>query len=373
MRKSTVYSVAAAALLVASCGTHRSEPAKSLSTVRVRAVERAAAASAVHYSASINAASRVELAFKVGGYVQKVRTVSGVDGKPRLVQEGDHVTAGDELASLRKADYGQKLAETKAALAEALAAKEQAQLEFDRASRLAKSETISKAELDTARVRLDAATARADGAQVRVAEAHITITDTRLRAPMNAVVVKRLVEVGTLAAPGTVAFSLADTTSVKAVFGVSDTALDALRLGAPQVVTTEAFRGREYEGHISRIAPVADPKSRVFEVEVTIDNPEGELKPGMIAALKLSAKEVAQSVAVLPLQAVVRSPGHRDRFAVYVIDPKTSPPTARLREVGLGEFRGNQIPIHSGLADGDLVIVQGASLVSDGEAVRVIP
>jgi multidrug efflux system membrane fusion protein len=190
---------------------------------------------------------------------------------------------------------------------------------------------------------------------------------------MNAVVVKRNVEVGTLAAPGAVAVSIADTHEVKVVFGVADTELEALRLGTRQTVTTEAFRGRDFEGRISRIAPVADPKSRVFEVEVTIANPDGELKPGMIAALKLNEKSAAPPVAVLPLNAVVRSPGHAGRFAVFVVDQKSGTPVARLREVELGEFLGNQIPIRSGLADGDQVVVQGATLVSDGEAVQVIP
>jgi multidrug efflux system membrane fusion protein len=190
---------------------------------------------------------------------------------------------------------------------------------------------------------------------------------------MHAVVIKRNVEVGTLAAPGTVAFSIADTQSVKVVFGVADTELESLRLGTRQTVTTEAFRGREFEGRITRIAPVADPKSRVFEVEITIANPDQELKPGMIASLKLNDKGTSAPVAVLPLNAVVRSPGHPGRFAVFVVDGKTGAPTARLREVELGEFLGNQIPIRAGLADGDRVIVQGASLLSDGEPVTVIP
>src|SRR5262249_19843192 len=158
---------------------------------------------------------------------------------------------------------------------------------------------------------------------VRIAEAELAVDDTRVRAPMNGVVVKRNVEVGTLAGPGTVAFAIADTASVKAVFGVPDTELEALRLGSRQTVTTEALRGRELSGSITRIAPVADPKSRVFEVEVTLPNRDDELKPGMIAALKLANDgHSAPPVAVLPLNAVVRSPGHPGRFAVFVVDDK---------------------------------------------------
>jgi multidrug efflux system membrane fusion protein len=348
-------------------------PAKVPTAVRVRAVDKASARNATRYSATINPASRVDVAFKVGGYVQRVATVRGLDGKARLLQEGDRVSAGQMLAEVRVADYQQKLEEAKASFAEATAAREQAQIDFDRASRLAGSESVSKAELDNARVRLDAATARCAGARVRVSEAETAVEDTRLRAPMHGVVVKRNVELGSLAAPGTVAFSIADTSSGKVVFGVPDTELEALQLGTRQTVTTEAFRGRDFVGSITRIAPVADPKSRVFEVEITIANPDEELKPGMIASLKLGEAGTAPPLTVLPLNAVVRMPGQTGRFAVFVVDQKAAPPVARLREVELGEFLGNQIPIRAGLAAGDAVVVQGATLVSDGEAVQVIP
>jgi len=355
----------------------------------VRAVERAAASSgSTRYSATINPASRVDVAFKVGGYVQRVGTARGVDGHSRLLQEGDHVSAGQTIAEVRVGDYEQKLAEAKAGLAEATAAREQAQIDFDRASRLSSTESVSKAELDATRVKLDTVAARLDGARVRVAQAQTAIDDTKVRSPMSGVIVKRNVEVGTLAAPGTVVCSIADTATVKVVFGVPDTEIEQLRLGTRQVVTTEALRGRDFEGRITRIAPVADPKSHVFEVEITINNGEGELKPGMIAALKLNDPSARPPLAVLPLNAVVRSPGTKGRFAVYIVVQKQSPlgPSggaggaersdtmiARLKEVELGEFLGNQIPIRAGLADGDRVVVMGASLVSNGEPVQVIP
>src|SRR5262249_14460098 len=154
---------------------------------------------------------------------------------------------------------------------------------------------------------------------------------------------------------------VADTSTVKVVFGVPDTALETLKLGATQAVTAEALHGAEVIGRITRIAPVADPKSRVFEVEVTLDNPKDELKAGMVASLKLGDATVASApVAVLPLTAIVRSPGHPGAFAVYVLDGTT----AKLREVELGEFLGNQIPIRKGLADGEKVVVMGATLIS---------
>jgi RND family efflux transporter MFP subunit len=356
-------------LVVAGCG-NGPVPAKVPTAVRVQSVQRRTAKNATRYSANIEPASRVEVAFKVGGYVQRVATAHGVDGKTRLIQEGDHVTAGQELAAVRIADYEQKLSEAKAALSEATAARDKASLDFDRASKLVGEGAAAKADFDNARTRLDAVTAQLAGAQVRENEAGIAVSDSHLRSPMSGVVAKRNVEVGTLAAPGTVAFSIVDTSSVKVVFGVPDTELEALRLGTRQTVTTGAFGDRQFEGQITRIAPVADPRSRVFEVEVTIANPDGALRPGMVGALDLNGHSVTAPSAVLPLSAVVRAPGGPDRFGVFVLDEKQ---LVHLREVQLGEFLGNQIPIRSGLADGDRVVVQGAPLIADGEKVEVIP
>src|SRR5262249_2041854 len=158
----------------------------------------------------------------------------------------------------------------KAALGEATAAREQAQLDYDRAMNLVASGAVTKAQADSARVQLDAATARIAGGRARVAEADTALADTSLRAPMDGGVLARYIEVGALAGPGPAAFSVADTATVKVVFGVPDTVLESLKLGAPQAVTAEALHGAELVGRITRIAPVADPKSRVFEVEVSL-------------------------------------------------------------------------------------------------------
>ena len=74
----------------------------------------------------------------------------------------------------------------------------------------------------------------------------IPLQDTALRAPMNSVVLERKVEAGTLVSPGTLAFIIADTTSVKAVFGVPDLTVESLRLGSPITVTSQAALGQRF-------------------------------------------------------------------------------------------------------------------------------
>src|SRR4051794_23615576 len=103
----------------AACGRSHKGTDPASPAVRVQAVEAGPGQRSARYSATINAASRVDVAFKVGGYVDRVAQVTGLDGRARAVQEGDRVAKGIELAALRKEDYAQRLDEANASLAEA--------------------------------------------------------------------------------------------------------------------------------------------------------------------------------------------------------------------------------------------------------------
>lgn len=366
--------LSAGALVGLACG-RSAPPAEPPTAVRIATVGRAGAPADARFSAEIQPATRVDVAFKVGGYVESIAKVRDVDGHPRIIQEGDPVREGMELARLRTTDYAQKLTEARAALAQARAAEEQAQINFDRTTKLVSAEVATPAQLDAARTQRDSAAAAAAVARARVEEARTALDDTQLRSPLTGVVLKRTIEIGVLAAPGTVAFSVAETQSVRVVFGVPDTLLPNVRLGAPQAVITQAFPGQQFQGRISRIAPSADPKSRVFAVEVSIPNADQRLKPGMVAALSLRGGEAAalQPELLVPLSAIVRAPGKPDAFAVFVLEAQDGKSVARAREVELGEYLGNVIPVKRGLKAGERIVVTGASLLSDGEAVEVIP
>src|SRR5262249_32458949 len=91
---------------------------------------------------------------------------------------------------------------------------------------------------------------------------------------------QRNVEIGSLVSAGATGFVLADTRSVKAVFGVPDTEVRRLRLGMPLVMMTEAYPGVQFAGRVTAVSPLADPKSRVYDVEVTVPNPQERLRIG---------------------------------------------------------------------------------------------
>jgi multidrug efflux system membrane fusion protein len=164
---------------------------------------------------------------------------------------------------------------------------------------------------------------------------------------------------------------VANTRVVKVVFGVPDVVVASLRLGETLAIQAEAIPGEALQGLITRIAPSADPNSRVFEVEAALPNPDGRMKVGMLATLRLGG-DAPDAGMFVPLAAVVRPAGDSAGYAVYVVADSAGT-TARLRRVALGETSGNQIAVREGLARGEQVIVRGATIVADGQPVRVIP
>src|SRR5262249_14295881 len=174
--------------------------------------------------------------------------------------------------------------------------------------------------------------------------------------------------------PGMPGCSVADTRSVKAEFGVPDVAVGSMEMGSMQAVTCEAFPGVEFRGRISRIAPSADPSSRVFEVECTIPNPDNKFRVGMIATLKLGAKNLPSAATIaVPLNCIVRPKNDPAGYAVFIVVGDDAKLYAQRRTVKLGEIVGNMITVTDGLRGGEQVIVRGATVVADSGLVTVIP
>ncbi len=349
--------IAAAALGAVACGGDSAPPVQPLPVTVVQVGGKPDDPGATRYSGSIKADESVDVAFRVSGIVDAITQVRGADGRIRAVQDGDPVRKGQVLARLRQTEYSDQLTDADAAL-------RQAQADYERASQLYENRSISKAEYD-------AAYARYTATQARRSQAAISLGDATLRAPLEGVILRRSVEVGSLAGPTAPAFSIADTRVVKVVFGVPDVVVAGLKLGETLPIQAEAIPGTLLKGRITQISSSADPTSRVFEVEATLPNPEGRLRVGMLATLRLPGGASDPSLLV-PLDAVVRPADDSTGYAVYVVE-EGSPPRVRLRRVRLGEVSGNRIAVRDGLRSGERVVVRGATIVTDGQTVRIIP
>jgi multidrug efflux system membrane fusion protein len=367
------------AIAAAGCTRVQGNTAEDTPPRPVKVLEAAALEpqSRVRYSVSIQPYEQVPLAFKASGYVAEIQQRRAIDGRRRPLQAGDFVAAGTVLARVRADDYREHLNQAAAALAEVEASQRKAQLDLDRARVLFAAESLTKPELDAAQANYDAAASRALQGRAQVGLSEIALRDVALAAPIAGVVLERKVETGSLVGPSTIGFVIGSVAAVKAVFGVPDSLVHRIAPGQALDITTEALPNTTFEGTVTAIAPSADPESRVFSIELTIDNRDGRLKPGMIGTVGVPAEKPETSPlrgqATVPLAAVVRAPNGGENYSVFVIEQRGERQVARNRPVTLGDMQGNAIAITDGLQPGERVIVMGAGLVADGDAVRVIP
>jgi multidrug efflux system membrane fusion protein len=361
------------ALALAGCGSKKpmAQAPQAVQTQRMRS-DLAASGGRFRFSAVVEPDARVPLSFRIPGYVTAIKQIRGEGGRVRDLAEGDRVSAGTTLVHIRSAEYGDKVrqAASQAAAAEAVAQK--AKLDYERATRLFSSRSITKADFDGAQAQYDATQSQVRAARALTNEAEISLRDTSIAAPFDGEVVEKTVELGAFVSPGAPVFVVARTDLVKIVIGVPDTALPSVAVGEPVDVSVDAYGDRTFQARISRMATAADPRTGNFEVEVAIVNRDHALKAGMIGSLELGASKGAKPQASLrvPLSAIVQAGG--PGYGVYVVTGAKGGETAKLRPVEIGPVIGTDITVVRGLADGDEVITSGANLIKDGQRVEIV-
>lgn len=350
MRRMTILAL----LALAAC-TQQSKNEIVPTAVEVVQVREVAGAGGIRYSATVEPDAQAAVAFRVSGYVESVN-----------VEEGDRVKKGAVLATIRRSDYAEKLGQASASHAEAQAALTNAQSDLARAQQLFAANALTKPELDAAIASVEIGRARVNRGRAAAGEASLALGDTTLVAPIDGVILRRSIERGDLGTPGAPTFILATTSTVRVVFGAPDNMLGALKPGQAIDVTTESIPDRTFTATVVRIAPAADAKTRVFDVELHIDNPADVLKPGMIASLEI--RKGAAAMLAIPLDAVVRPPNAPDGYAVFVVEEGK----AVARNVDLGEPMGNLVAVRGGLQRDERVVVSGPALLVDRQPVRVV-
>jgi len=388
--------LAGALVILCGCRDGKSQVTESAAIpVQTAAVEEVAVDTATHYSAAIEPDTTVEMAFKVDGYVESLLTVGG-----RNVQAGDFVAKGAVLARVRQSDYRAGL---DASRAQALQAEEglkaaswqlsqveaiyrKASLDAERATALYQEKALTKPDYDAARAQLDSTFAQVEAARKNV-EAHrnivgsakaqersstITFEDTALVAPMSAVVLEKRVEPGTLVGRGTPVFRLGAVGTVRMAFGVPDTAVTALKLGAVLGVHVDALPDDSLQGRIREIAAAADPATRLYRIEVAIPNAKQQLKAGMMGKVSVPGAQPAVRLPAVPAVALLRAPSDPNAASVFVINGGSEKARARLRTVRLGEFAGSRVTVIAGLKKGERVVTGGKQNLVDGALVRVV-
>jgi RND family efflux transporter MFP subunit len=360
-------------LLMTGCASPKPVPQapQAVQTQRV-GFDPAVSGGSSRYSAVVEPEAEVPLSFRIPGYVIALKQVRGEDGRMRDIAEGDRVGKGAVLVRIRAAEYEDRVRQATSQAAAAEAHAQKAQLDFDRATRLYASQSMTKSDFDAARAQYDATQGQLHAARATTSEAEIALRDTSVAAPFDVDIVKKSVELGAFVGPGSPVLVLAKTDVVKIVVGVPDTTVRSIKLGQAVDVSVDAFANRTFQARVSRIASAADPTTRNFEVEVAIPNRNRLLKVGMIGSLQLAMNQVDQQQPSLqvPLSAIVQATD--GKYAAFVVAASKEGHLARLRPVEIGRVIGTGISVVSGLTNGDEVITTGANLLKDGQRVEVV-
>ena len=271
-----------------------------------------------------------------------------------LASKGQRVRQGEEIAKLED-DF------LKAQVGEARAAAQLAQEEWERQRQLWEEDSVGtelmylqrKYQAEIAAARLDQLTSR--------------LERTVIRSPIDGVFDDNFLELGEMAAPGAPVVRVVATDRVKVTAGVPERYARSVQRGDSVLVTFDIFPDREFAGRVDYVGASVDPSSRTFPIEILLNNPEGIMKPAMVANVRVQRDRLSD-VLVVPQHVVLRS---AEGYKVFVITPGDQP-IAEARSVVLGPSSGNEVIIESGLEVGDLLITVGQQLVDDGTHVRVV-
>lgn len=335
--------------------------------VVVRPVERSTVRDTLYLPAVVEPERVVKVAAEVAGRVasyagrgDRVGDDGAIVPGPRsagTIDEGIRIRAGSPLLYLNTDILRPEYRRADAAYRLALR-------ELERVQSLQKSGAATATELDRAQTEMETAKAAMELARQRLRRAVI-------RAPIAGIVDRMHVEEGDYVSPGTPVADIVDLSIAKIVFDVPEKDIAYFRAEAGKQVTIRLRdSGAAFDGTVTYIGARADRESLTTPMKVSVDNSAGRLHSGQILKADILRRTVAGAIMV-PLKSVIAyDEKGRVRHAVYVVDNKKA--VRRYVEIDLNLLRGEDVLVRDGLAEGELLIVDGQRQVGPGQAVEIV-
>lgn len=367
-------------LVSAGCGKKEEKLEDPKKPVVIRDTKTEELTSDLEISGNVKPGKIVKVAFKVPGTIESIS-----------VEEGDRVSAGDMLMSLDKTDFQIGIDGAQAKYdsinleinSKVASAESQARSSLDfintqlgRLQRLYEKGAVAKKTVEEVELQRDVTEAKLQEvldaketaksqlqqAQALVDMAHSKMADSTMYSPISGTVVKKLSETGETVIPGypTIALGTLDVLDVE--IGVSDKDIDKIKLDQAVKVKIKGL-DKEIHGRVRRIEPTADLETRTFGVLVEIDNAEGQIKPGMIATVKINMDKMKGLT--IPIDAII---DNAEGTFVFTYDKESEKVTSK--KIKTGRVFGDKIEVKEGLAAGESVVVEGQYRINDGEEVK---
>jgi membrane fusion protein, multidrug efflux system len=282
-----------------------------------------------------------------------------------FVREGQRVNAGQVLAQFESSEQETLNASAQADVASAKTELETAQWNLDQSKELFKAGAIAERDLKISEQTVENAKARLAAANARLRSTSNVSRDTRVVAPTNGVIEKKLVETGERVTRGQQLFTLVRNDALELAAAVPARQANAVAVG--QAVHFVAD-GREFDGRVARVSPTIDPASRSVTVYVQVPNYNGALKGGTFASGRVVQRTIGGAL-VVPTPALRQSQENGQTFVYRIANRSVD--VAQI-QLGVIDERAGKAEVLSGLNDGDRVIVGNVGTLGRGMQVTVL-
>lgn len=301
---------------------------------------------------------------EVIGTAQAIQGVTVGADLPGIVsainfESGRTVHAGDVLVEL-------DTREEKAQLAAAESDRDLAKINYDREQQLVKDGVVPRSDYDNAYAQMKST-------EAKVGEIQATIQRKTIHAPFSGILGIRQANLGQYLAAGQAIVPLQSINPIYVNFGIPQQSAPEMKVGRRLHVTCDDLPGVEFNGQVTAVDSVVNESTRNIQVQATLSNPRGSLRPGMYVQVQVSLGASRQVIA-LPASAVNYAPYGDSVFVVGDMqDPKTGKTYRGVRQqvVKVDGTRGDQVAIVSGLKPGDEVVSSGVFKLRNGAPVQV--
>jgi multidrug efflux system membrane fusion protein len=339
--------VAIIAFSLVRCGENKAAvnpPADEPIPVKLQPVTNANEGKTLQYSGLIASNSEARLSFKIAGVISHI-----------YVKEGDHVTAGQLLATL-------DLTEINAQVQQASQNLEKAQRDETRANNLYRDTVATLEQVQNAHTQT---TVASEGLRI----AQFNQEYAQIRAASSGTILHKLMNEGEYASAGTAVleFNGAATSDWVVRFGVSDKDWVVLHKGDKAAITIDAYPDQRFTGQITKLAEGADASGGTYAVEVTINAAGNKLAPGLFCTLQLQPPG-KHSLAFIPASALAEGDGNTG--FVYILNSDRR--TVKKLPVRIAYLQGDRIAVASGLDTVQEVIADGIGFLSEKSVVRPV-
>ena len=309
----------------------------------------------IDFPAEISPTQKTILAFKYAG---KIKSIS--------FESGDFVKKGQVIATMDDKDYKVNLEAFSKKYEAAKAVAQNAEIQFTRAEKLYKGEALAKKDYDNALMQKNVAISTFKEASAGLENARNTLNDTKIIAPYDGYIDKKIVELGTVVPEGgpVISFISNEITDISVNASLKD--VEYIK-NANDIIFKDNSSEKIYSLKVKSVAQNPDPINLTYPVIFTFSNLSESEKflSGQTGTVTVSVKNSGNPEILIPLNAVFEDNGSNVYLFKNGIAVKTPIEIGELKET-------DKISVVKGLKSGDKVIVAGVSKLADGEKVKLL-